>query len=251
MTSQTWNPADYDRNARFVTNLGSGVVELLAPRPSERILDLGCGDGPLTKKLQDLGCQVVGVDSSPEFIEAAKKLGLDARLMDGQALNFNGDFDAVFSNAALHWMKDQPKVIAGVWKALKPGGRFVAEMGGKGNIAGIESALRKVLQEHVLGHLRTEINFYPTAEEYRALLENQGFKVTAINHFSRPTPLPKDMKAWLNTFRKSVIESVPENLRGVVLEEVQEALRPTHCDAQGRWTADYVRLRFAAVKPNE
>src|SRR5579862_761228 len=126
MADQTWNPQDYDQNARFVTDLGMGVVELLAPKSGERILDLGCGDGVLTKKLLDFGCQVVGVDASPEFIVAARTLGLDARLMDGQALTFNGEFDAVFSNAALHWMKQLEKVIDGVFRALKPGGRFVA-----------------------------------------------------------------------------------------------------------------------------
>jgi trans-aconitate methyltransferase len=249
MVQQTWNPADYEKNARFVTNLGSGVLDLLAPQPGERILDLGCGDGVLTRKIQERGCSVVGVDASSEFIVAAKSLGLDARLMDAHALTFEREFDAVFSNAALHWMKGQPKVLEGVWRALKPGGRFGAEMGGHGNIAGIEAALWKVLQNHELGHLRTDINFYPTAEQYRTLLEKQGFQVRSMDLFPRSTPLPKDMKAWLGTFRKSVIEAVPENLRQVILEEAQEALRPTHCDAQGRWTADYVRLRFAARKP--
>jgi len=248
MSSQTWNPTDYGQNARFVTNLGAGVLDLLASKPGERILDLGCGDGVLTKKMQDAGCQVVGVDSSPEFIEAAQKLGLDARLMDGQALTFNEEFDAVFSNAALHWMKDQTKVIEGIWRALKPGGRFVAEMGGEGNLAQIEAALRAVLQKHGLGNLRTDANFYPSPEEYRTLLEKQGFKAISLDHFPRPTPLPKDMKTWLVTFRKSVFDAMDPALRSGILDEVQEALRPTHCDTQGHWTADYVRLRFSAFK---
>src|SRR5271169_19091 len=138
---QDWKAERYAQHAHFVPALGQPVMELLDPKPGERILDLGCGDGVLTKKLQDLGCQIVGVDSSPELIQAAQKLDLHTHLMDGQALTFEGVFDAVFSNAALHWMKDQPKVIEGVWKALKPGGRFVAEMGGQGNLALIEAAL--------------------------------------------------------------------------------------------------------------
>src|SRR5258708_1107899 len=150
MAEQTWNPKDYQQNARFVSDLGIGVLELLAPKAGERILDLGCGDGVLSKKLADLGCSVVGVDTSPDLIKAALALGLDARLMDGQALIFQSEFDAVFSNAALHWMKQIEKVIEGVARALKPGGRFVAEMGGKGNVDTIEKAMRQALQKRVL-----------------------------------------------------------------------------------------------------
>src|SRR5580692_6557745 len=133
--AQTWNAECYEKNARFVTDLGMPAVELLAPQPGERILDLGCGDGVLTKKLADMGCIMVGVDASPQFVAAARKSGVDARLMEGQNLTFDSEFDAVISNAALHWMKPPEKVIAGVRKALKPGGRFVGEFGGKGNIA--------------------------------------------------------------------------------------------------------------------
>ena len=139
--SQSWNARQYADNARFVTDLGMPVVELLAPRPGERILDLGCGDGPLTAKLAALGCSVVGVDGSPAMVAAARALGLDARVMDGQALSFDGEFDAVFSNAALHWMKRGEAVIEGVWRALKPGGRFVGEFGGRDNVGAIVAAL--------------------------------------------------------------------------------------------------------------
>ncbi len=249
MTSQTWNPQDYDKNARFVTDLGAGVVKLLDPQPGERILDLGCGDGVLTKKFVDSGCRVVGVDASPEFIVAARALGLDARLMDGQALTFKEEFDAVFSNAALHWMKDLEAVIDGVWRALKPGGRFVAEMGGKGNIARIEKATRRALRKRKLDKKVPEPNAYPSREEYRDLLEKRGFSEPAIVLFPRPTTLPKDIKTWLKTFRKNYIEAVAPEEREAFLEEIQEELRPFLCSRDGRWTADYVRLRFAAFKP--
>ena len=133
MTSrQSWSPERYARNARFVSDLGMPVVELLAPRSGERILDLGCGDGALTKKLVDLGCEVVAVDGSAAQVEGARALGLDARVMDGERLDFDAEFDAVFSNAALHWMKRADSVIDGVWRALRPGGRFAAECGGHG-----------------------------------------------------------------------------------------------------------------------
>ena len=140
-TNQSWDPDAYARNARFVSDLGAPVVELLAPRAGERILDLGCGDGALTLKLVALGCDVVGVDASAPQVEAARRLGLDARVADGERLAFDAEFDAVFSNAAIHWMKPPDDVIAGVWRALKPGGRFVGEFGGHGCVETIKRAL--------------------------------------------------------------------------------------------------------------
>src|SRR5580698_543657 len=128
--AQTWDPATYARNARFVSDLGSPVVELLAPKPGERILDLACGDGVLTKKLSDLGCEVVAVDSSTPQVEAARRLGLNAHVMKAEELPYREEFDAIFSNAALHWIKQADAVIAGVYRSLRPGGRFVAECGG-------------------------------------------------------------------------------------------------------------------------
>src|SRR5579871_414148 len=149
-SSQNWDPQTYARNARFVSDLAAPVVELLAPRPRERILDLGCGDGVLTAKLAALGCEMVGVDSSAAQVEAARGLGIDARVMDGERLEFDAEFDAVFSNAALHWMRRRDVVIAGVWRALRPGGRFVAEMGGFGCVAKIKNALIDALRRRGL-----------------------------------------------------------------------------------------------------
>ena len=169
MPSQTWNPQDYGENARFVTDLGAGVVDLLAPRPGERILDLGCGDGVIAGKLMERGCRVVGVDLSPEFIEAAKARGVDARLMDGQALEFREEFDAVFSNAALHWMKRLDKAVEGVHRALKNGGRFVGEMGGQGNIARIEAATRAALRRRGLEEKVAAPNVYPSPADFREI----------------------------------------------------------------------------------
>lgn len=248
MAQQTWNSKDYDQNARFVTELGAGVMELLSPQKGERILDLGCGDGLQAKEMMDKGCVVVGVDASPDFVENAKKLGVDARLMDGQALTFTSEFDAVFSNAALHWMKKKEDVIQGVHRALKPRGRFVAEMGGHGNIATFEKACRIALAKRGLIEKVPEPNYYPTVEEYSSLLVKHGFRVEFMDRFSRPTLLPKDAKAWLSTFRKSYLDELAPADREAFLEEVQEAVRPQLCGTDGKWTADYVRLRFQAVK---
>src|SRR5260370_30370001 len=164
--TQQWDPERYARNARFVSDLGMPVVELLAPQSGELILDRGCGGGVLTRKLVDLGCDVVGVDGSALQIAAAATLGLDARVMDGQALGFEDEFDAVFSNAALHWMKRPDDVIEGAWRALKPGGRFVAEFGAARCVARIRAALMKSLASRGLDGNRLSPWYFPTTEEY-------------------------------------------------------------------------------------
>ena len=242
---QRWNPEQYAENARFVSDLGMAVVELLAPQPGERILDLGCGDGALTVKLAALGCEVVGVDSSPEMVAAAKSLGLNAQVMDGQALQFNNEFDAVFSNAALHWMKKPESVIANVWRALKPSGRFVGEFGGHGNVATIIAAIESAISHR--GMTVVSPWFFPRAEEYRRLLEARGFAVKSLIVFSRPTPLPGDVSGWLETFAQPYISTLPATERKGCVSEIVEVLRPELCDANGNWFADYVRLRFAAT----
>jgi trans-aconitate methyltransferase len=246
--NQTWDPEAYARHARFVSDLGMPVVELLAPKAGERILDLGCGDGVLTKKLQDMGCELVGVDESAAQVEAARSLGIDAR-ETGYALSFENEFDAVFSNAVLHWMKRPEVVIAGVWRALKPGGRFVAECGGHGCVAKVHGALLDALQRRGIDGRAIDPWYFATTEEYGDHLEAQGFKVIYIALIPRPTPLPGDILGWLETFAQSFTAAVPEPQRAAFLEEVKEALRPQLCDTAGQWTADYVRLRFAAEKP--
>ncbi len=246
--SQSWDPEVYARNARFVADLGMPVVELLQPRPGERILDLGCGDGALTEKLVDLGCRVVGVDSSAEQVEAARGLGLDAHVMDGHRLIYEDAFDAVFSNAALHWMGHPDEVIAGVRRALKSGGRFVAECGGYGCVNQIVQALSSALKRRGLWEESANPWYFPTDGEYRGRLERQGFDVRYIALIPRPTPLPGDVGGWLETFAQSFTARVPVADHPGFLDEVREMLKPALCDEEGMWTADYIRLRFAAVK---
>ena len=248
-TQQTWDPERYARNARFVAELGAPVVELLAPRAGERILDLGCGDGALTVKLVAMGCEVVGVDASALQIEAARKSGLDARLADGENLPFDGEFDAVFSNAALHWMKNADSVIAGVWRALRPGGRFVAEMGGYGCVAKIKKALIDALNRGGIDGAAAVPWYFPTVEDYSGKLLKGGFKINTIALIPRPTVLPGDVTGWLETFGENFISKLPENERFAYISEVSETLKPLLCDAEGKWVADYVRLRFSATRP--
>lgn len=245
--AQSWDARRYGDVARFVTDLGMPVVELLAPRPGERILDLGCGDGPLAAKLAAMGCRVVGVDGSPAMVAAARALGVDARVMDGQALEFDGGFDAVFSNAALHWMPRAADVVAGAWRALEPGGRFVGEFGGRGNVAAIVAALNEARARRGLAAATPWYN--PGPEEYAALLAAQGFRVETMLHFPRPTPLPGPLRGWLETFAGAFVADVAPGEADAVLDEAVAALRPALCDASGGWTVDYVRLRFAARRP--
>jgi len=246
---QAWDPDRYGRVARFVADLGMPVVQLLAPKSGERILDLGCGDGALTRKLADLGAIVVGVDASAQQIAAAVKLGLDARVADGEALRFPPAFDAVFTNAALHWMKKPDAVIAGVWRALKPGGRFVGEMGGAGNVGTVVQALTAVLARRGIDVAPLSPWYFPTVEEYGAKLRTAGFAVRHIETFARPTPLPTKIGDWLDTFAESFLAAVPPAERAAVKDQVAALAAPKLQKPDGTWFADYVRLRFAADKP--
>ena len=243
---QTWSPESYARNASFVPALGQSVLERLAPRPGERILDLGCGDGALTLKIAAAGARPVGVDGSPAMVAGAAARGVDARVMDARRLAFDAEFDAVFSNAVLHWIPEADAVIEGVKRALVPGGRFVAELGGHGNVAAIATAIRAVLERHGLPNESPW--FYPTAAEYRARLEAHGFIVKDATLFPRPTPLPTGMAGWLATFRGPMLAAYPPALQAQIADEIIALLKPSLCDSDGNWTADYVRLQFEARK---
>jgi trans-aconitate methyltransferase len=246
---QTWDASLYAGNGRFVALLAGSLVEALEPKAGERILDLGCGDGFLTQRLAESGATMVGVDSSPQMIAAAQERGVDARYAGGEALPFEGEFDAVFSNAALHWMTDHDAVLRGVYRALKPGGRFVAECGGQGNIAAIRVALLAVLTRLGIPAERIENNHFFSSAEYRARLESHGFLVEQITLTPRLTPLPSGMADWLQTFRSSVLEQLAASERPAAVEQIVGLLKPALCDREGNWTADYVRLRFVARRP--
>jgi len=246
---QTWHAERYVTNASFVAELGSPVVELLAPRAGERILDLGCGEGALSERIAAAGAVVVGVDAAPDMVAAARRRGLDARLLEAEGLTFEEEFDAVFSNAALHWMRRPDEVIARVRRALRPGGRFVGEFGGHGNVAAIRVALVAVLARRGLEGAALSPWYHPTADEYREKLEAAGFVTESIALIPRPTPLPTDLGGWLDTFGESFFTSLAPEDRSRARQEVVDLVKPVLCDSRGRWTADYVRLRFAARLP--
>ena len=246
---QKWDPEQYAQHARFVSDLGGPVVDLLNPQPGERVLDLGCGDGVLTERLLAAGCEVVAVDSSPEQVWAALERGLDARIGDASNLNIDGHFDAVFSNAALHWIKDPQPVIANVWNVLRPGGRFVAELGGAGCVAKVREALTSALSERDVDATSLDPWYFPTAEEYGDHLESQGFRLDLNILFPRPTPLPSDIRSWLEIFAQPYLDGVDETDRRSLIDAVRSQLEPQLRNPEGVWVVDYVRLRVAATKP--
>jgi trans-aconitate methyltransferase len=246
--STSWNPESYAKNARFVSDLGEPLLHLLDAQPGEIILDLGCGDGALTEKIAGYGCAVIGVDSSFRQLKAAKERGLNAVVMDGHQLCFQRRFDAVFSNAALHWMKQPGTVVGGVASSLKPGGRFIGEFGGKGNVTRIRSALHAGLRRRAIDPAPIDPWYYPSAEEYSKLLSRAGFIVNYIELIPRPTKLPGDILDWLEIFAQPFTQAVPEPERGSFLKEVRNELATCLRDGASNWFADYVRLRFHATK---
>jgi trans-aconitate methyltransferase len=246
--SQTWDAARYAANGRFVANLAGEVLSMLDAKPGEHILDLGCGDGALTETIASTGATVTGCDADESMLAAAARRGLKTVASDMRALPFQAEFDAVFSNAALHWVRDQNAVLRGVHKALKPGGRFVAEMGGLGNIAAIRATLRSVVRRYGIDAEDAAASFYPSQADYRTLLEANGFRVVTMALVPRPTAFKTGMDEWLRTFRTGVLNQLPEADREPVVLETAELLRPMLCDSTGQWWGDYVRLRFHAVR---
>jgi trans-aconitate methyltransferase len=240
---QTWNAIDYQQHASFVPALGAALLTLPSTQPPARVLDLGCGDGALTEQLVQRGYEVVAVDASEAMVDAALQRGLDARVVDGHTLPFREEFSLVFSNAALHWMTRPDEVIAGIWRALRPGGELVAELGGAGNVAKVVQALRA---EHQRRGINTALPWYfPSPGEYATRLERAGFRVEYLAHFDRPTPLPGDVLDWIATFGDAFTRAVAAPERAQYLADVRARLSPE----RDGWVLDYVRLRLRASKP--
>jgi len=248
-----WNAELYDDKHAFVFQYGESVLELLDVKAGETILDLGCGTGHLTSEIKKLGADVTGIDASAEMVEKAQKLfpDVDFRVANAANFHFNKAFDAVFSNAVLHWIKQADDAIKCVYDSLKHGGRFVAEMGGKGNNELILAATRKVLEKHGYKSLGVAMPWYfPSLSEYTTKLEARGFRVTYAVHFDRPTLLQDGREGigkWLMMFGSAFFEGIPATELKQILEEITDALEPV-CNKNGEWYADYKRLRFIAVK---
>jgi SAM-dependent methyltransferase len=241
-TSQ-WDAADYARVGGFVPALGQAALDLLDPQPGEHILDVGCGDGTLTLKIKEAGADVVGIDNNLSMIGAARAKGLDARLMDAAQLKFGEAFDAVFSNATLHWVLDKERAARAIWFALKNGGRFAGEMGGEGNLAHLREALDLELVARGFGPPTYAANWYPGIEEFTALYEAAGFEKIEAELIARPTKLEHGVAAWVKVFRAGWLDraGVPAEQRGPIADAVAARV--------GSDIADYVRLRFIMRKP--
>jgi trans-aconitate methyltransferase len=235
--STSWDAKQYQQRHSYVFQYGQAVLDLLAPRKGERILDLGCGSGQLTAAIADVGATVIGIDSSPEMLVEARAHypAIEFRLGDAADFAIESPADAVFSNAVLHWVKDAPGAAACIARALKPGGRFVAEFGGHGNIQPVVEALREVLGPVEMPW------YYPSIGEYASVLEANGLEPREAWLIDRPTPVEGEdgMQDWLAMFARFA----PRDR----LHEVAERLRPTHYK-DGVWTLDYVRLRIVARK---
>ncbi|GAA4316970.1 methyltransferase domain-containing protein [Compostibacter hankyongensis] len=254
MTEMQWNAGCYDERHGFVAEYGNVLLDLLDIRPGMEVLDLGCGTGHHAAKMAEQGAVVTGVDSSPDMIRQARLLypGINFKLQDATALSGEQQFDAVFSNAALHWMQEQEKVLAAVCGVLKPGGRFVAEMGGKGNVGLVTGAISAVLEKHgYKTQAARKVWYFPAPGAYAALLEQTGFVLRLLQYFDRETLLEdadNGVADWLMMFGGALFEGIPEAEQQDLAREAQELLRPS-CYRNGRWYADYRRLRFVAEKP--
>jgi len=243
-STSDWDAADYARVGGFVAALGQAALDLLDPRPGEHILDVGCGDGTLTLKIREAGASVVGIDNSESMIAAARAKGLDARLMDAAELKFTEAFDAVFSNATLHWILAKNRAARAIWFALKPGGRFAGEMGGEGNLALLREALDDVLVLRGFGPPTFASNWYPSVEDFVAVYEQAGFKDVDARLIERPTALDHGVAAWVTTFRAGWLDRA-----GVPLDQ-RQSIADQVADRVGTTTLDYVRLRFWMRKPS-
>jgi SAM-dependent methyltransferase len=243
-STSRWDAADYARVGAFVAELGTAALDLLDPKPGERVLDVGCGDGVLTKKIAARGAQVTGVDASLDMIDAAHANGVDALVVDAGDMHFVAEFDAAFSNAALHWMLDKEAVAQGVFRALKPGGRFAGEMGGEGNLAKVREALDEELVIRGYAPPTESSNWYASAEDFADVYEAAGFEQIDARLIDRPTPLEHGIAAWVTTFRKGWLD------RAGVPEEERAEIGAAVADRVGSNIADYVRLRFIMRKPS-
>ncbi|NER81829.1 MAG: methyltransferase domain-containing protein [Leptolyngbya sp. SIO1D8] len=250
--NQAWQPNFYQDKHSFVWQLGQGVLDLLNPRPGEHILDLGCGTGQLTQAIADRGATVIGLDADPAMISTAQQNfpSISFSVADAREFSLATPVDAIFSNAVFHWIPEQTAVIARLWAALKPGGRLAVEFGGKGNMAGVITAIAAARDTLGYGAASASAWYFPTISEYTSLLEHQGFEVTFASLFDRPTPLNGEagLTNWLHMFGRKFLTDLSPEQQAELLRETEDKARPKLYEG-GQWWADYRRIRVLAHKP--
>lgn len=248
-----WNVDLYNKKHGFVHQYGAGLLELLDPKSNERILDLGCGSGQLTHEISELASQVIGIDSSKEMIEASRDLypQIDFYQTGAESFQFDRHFDAIFSNAVLHWVQDQKTASQNMFRHLKTGGRLVVEFGGAGNVATITNAIKSSLEDRgFLKNASFERWYFPSISDYTNLLEEVGFEVVHAQLYDRPTLLEsknEGIKDWIEMFGAHFFKGIDPNVKDTILNEVQNKVRSS-CFIDGNWYADYRRIRVVAVK---
>lgn len=248
MTRQKWDAGEYNKHASFVASFGSNLIDNLNPSVHKNVLDLGCGDGELAEKIKSMGINVVGIDSSQEMVQATNDRGITAYVMDGHNIHFDTQFDAVFSNAVLHWLTQPEKVLAGINNVLRPNGTFIAEFGGAGNIQALLDAMQETFKEQPTFGKFKHPWYFPSLESYTDLLLEHGFRVDNIELFKRPTPLKSGVEKWLQIFANGIIHQLTSEQKEIFFESVINKLTPVLYSEETGWVADYVRLRLIATK---
>ncbi|MEY2194097.1 trans-aconitate 2-methyltransferase [Neobacillus sp. BF23-41] len=248
----SWNANLYDKKHSFVSQFGGDLVQLLEPQSGEKILDLGCGTGDLANQLNQLGVDIIGIDKSENMIQQAQKKypGLTFKVQDAVNMGYTNEFDAVFSNATLHWIKTPKQTLQSIYNALKPGGRYVAEFGGKGNVQKITDSIINQLGEQGIEYKSEKFPwYYPSIGEYTSIMEQVGFHVTHAQHFDRPTPLSGEqgLRNWIEMFATSMFEGVTSDTKELIITRVEKNLREVLFQ-NGEWIADYKRIRVLGTK---
>ncbi|MGJ7923310.1 class I SAM-dependent methyltransferase [Neobacillus sp. LXY-4] len=247
-----WDANLYDIKHSFVSKYGDSLVEMLEPKAGEKILDLGCGTGDLAKKLSDCKIDVVGIDKSANMIKQAKSKypNIKFSVQDAIDLSYNNEFDAVFSNATLHWVKPPKKALTCIYNSLKHGGRFVAEFGGKGNVHTITNEIIIQINKAGIEFKKEHFPwFYPSIAQYSSLMEEVGFRVILAQHFDRPTELTGDsgLKNWIDMFASNMFEDIPNDKKDFIITNVEDNLKEV-LYKDGNWIADYKRIRVIGIK---
>ena len=243
VSTSKWDAADYARVGGFVAELGAAALDLLDPQRGERIVDIGCGDGALTRKIVARGATVLGIDNSPEMIAAARANGTDAVLLDVANMTFANDFDAAFSNATLHWVLEKEQAARAIFRALKAGGRFAGEMGGEGNLKALRDALDEELIIRGYAPPVDAANWYASPHEFAEVYEAAGFTQVDARLIERPTAIEHGVDQWVTTFRRGWLD------RAQVPDDERVEIATAVADRVGSNLADYVRLRFIMRKP--